>query len=283
VAVGSDPIDVAFAPDGSTAYITDNAGGGPGAVTVVDTATRLVRATLALPASPSPGPLGADSPTSVAVSPDGHEIWISAVDDFGPLNESTGEPPDGGLVTVFSALTGAPMATIAVDTGPFFLALSPDGRLAYVAAKSGCAVQEIDTATFAVVGTVHWPTSSGCPYGLAASATDGLVYAVSGADAIFDEPVGHAFGQVDFAFGAVILHSVGADPVTLALSPGGSTADVVDAGAPRILVVDTADGAVTTSWALPPAPPLTTSPSTSPPATAAPSPGTSPVVSEPRL
>jgi hypothetical protein len=106
---------------------------------------------------------------------------------------------------------------------------------------------------------------------------------VSGADAIFDEPVGHAFGQVDFAFGAVSLHPVGANPVTLALSPDGTTADVVDAGAPRILVVDTANGAVTTSWAVPPASPPVTAPTASIPTAPALAPGTTPAVSEPRL
>jgi YVTN family beta-propeller protein len=259
IAVGVDPIDVAFSPDGRSAYVTNNGALSPGLVSVIDTSTRTVVRTLTPTTTPSSGSPG-QNPTSVAVTPDGKEVWVSVVND---MTESSSWPNDVGAgasststfdgVSVFDAATGAQVAQIPVGTGPFFMVLSHDGREAYVADKLSCDVREIDTATFQVVATVAWPSSSGCPYGLAAGPDDNVVDTVTGSDHTFNEAhAGHAFGSVDFATGrADVAGQIGRNPVTVALSPDAATAYVVDADNPEIDLVDPRDGSVKAVFRIP--------------------------------
>lgn len=253
------PIDVAFSPDGRWAYVTDNGIFLDGSVNVIDTSTLAVVGTIT---QNDMTDLQGWNPTTVAVSSDGGQLWVSAVNDIG---DSPGTRDD---VDVFAPATGAQLAQIPVGTGPFFMVMSADGRDAYVADKVSCDIRQIDAATLKVVATVSWPSDQGCPFGLAAGA-DGVVYTVTGDDHTFDEgDAGDAFGSVHFAPSpglwqttgppqttvppqATVLGSVGTDPVTVALSPDGSTAYVVDADQPDVEVVDTATGAVTATFTLP--------------------------------
>lgn len=230
----SGAIDVAFAPGGGTAYVSENGGLSDGGVAVVDAATLQVVGQLV----PSLGTQW--NPTSVAVSPDGQQVWVSA--EPSPISIKPGS------VFVFSAATGDELAQVRVGAAPDFLALSPDGRYAYVAAKVGCRIEEIDAATFRVVTSVVAPSGFGCPFGVAAGKEDGTVYAVTGNDHFFDQGrQGDAFEVYSLASGAVSVHRItGADPVTVAMSPDGATAYVVDADHPTIDVVSAATGAVMT-------------------------------------
>ncbi len=246
IPVGSGPIDVAFSPDGRSAYVTNNGVLLPGSVSVIDTTTLEVVGTLTPTPAPSPASAGSN-PTSVAVTPDGKEVWVSEVDDA----DGSSTTPDA--VSVFDTTTGAQMARIPVGTGPYFMTLSHDGRDAYVADKSSCDVREIETATFRVVSTVDWPSSHGCPFGIAAGPDDNLVYTVTGSDHTFNQDhAGNAFGSVDFATdNARISGDVGRDPVTVALSGDTTTAYVVDADRPVIEVVDPTDGTIKTTLTIP--------------------------------
>ena len=151
------------------------------------------------------------------------------------------------------AAAPASVATIPVGSGPFFLALSGDGREAYVADKLSCDIREIDTATFRVVATVGWPLSRGCPYGIATGPNDNIVYAVTGSDHTLSEGhAGNAFGSADFATGqAHVSGHVGQDPVTVALSLDATTAYVVDADRPVIDLVDPTDGSIKAAFTIP--------------------------------
>jgi YVTN family beta-propeller protein len=253
------PIDVAFSPDGHWAYVTDNGTFADGFVNVIDTSSLAVVGAIA-PRDHPPDAQGWN-PTSVAVSSDGGQLWVSAVNDMG---DSPGTRDD---VDVFNTTFGGQLAEIPVGAGPFFMVLSADGRDAYVADKVSCDIRQIDTTTLKVVATVPWPSDQGCPFGLAAGPGD-VVYTVTGDDHTFNEgSAGDAFGSVHFAPSpatsppqagapgdpapATVLGSVGADPVTVALSPDGSEAYVVDADRPAVDVVDTATGAVTATFVLP--------------------------------
>ena len=247
VTVGVGPIDVAFSPDGARAYVTDNDPDGAGQVSVITTATRTVVGTVTIP---GPSGLGGLDPTSVAVGDDGHEVWVSEVDDLAVTasgTATTAAGDDDGAVVVVSAATGAEVARVAVGAGPFFLVASGDGREMFVADKVSCDVRRIDTATFAVTGTVKWPAGHGCPYGLAGGGGDETVETVTGDDHTFaaGKP-GTSVGYVDFATAtAVVTGSVGDDPVTVALADGGERAYVVDADAPLLDEIDPASGTVT--------------------------------------
>ncbi|MGH9019353.1 MAG: YncE family protein, partial [Acidimicrobiales bacterium] len=206
---------------------------------VIETSSLTVRATLG--PSMSSATAGTDplNPTSAAVTPDGRELWVSQVD-----NLSRDSP---GQLTVYSTAFGTIVGTVDVGGRPFFLALSTDGTVAYVADKESCDLREISVASLTVASTVAWPTAHGCPFGIGAGAVDGTAYTVTGSDHTYDEAhAGNKLGIVDFPSGSVrILGPVGRDPVTVALSPDGATAYVVDADRADVLEVDTATGAVT--------------------------------------
>jgi YVTN family beta-propeller protein len=247
IAVGLSPIDVAFSPDGRAAFVTNNTEGfGPGSVSVIDATTLKVvwminlDSTAAFPSDASP--------TSIAVTPNGRQLWVSEVSDLG---EDSSHPDH---LVVFDTATLTQVVRIPVGAGPYFMVLSHDGRDAYVADKTSCDVREINTSTFRVVATVAWPKAQGCPFGLAAGPSDNVVYTVTGSDHSFDEAhAGDTFGSVNFATpsGQVIAH-VGDDPVTVALSPDGTTAYVVDADLPRIDLVDPGNATIRSSFLLVP-------------------------------
>ena len=177
-------LGVAFPPNGRHAYLTANGIGSPPnvgeGVLVIDTRTLKVMGALT-PAAVSPtrelpgsSPQVTWSPTSVAVTPNGKQVWVSS--------QSVQSPSSPGSVYVFSTATDTELAEIAVGEGSFFMTLSSDGRYAYVADKESCDVREIDTQTFRVVSVVQTLPKYGCPYGIAATATDGVVVTATGSD-----------------------------------------------------------------------------------------------------
>ncbi len=91
---------------------------GSNSISVIDTATNTVTATIAT------GPL----PNGITVTPDGSEIVFT---NRGPL-ESIGVPSTGSIA-ILDRATNMVTSTIADDSGPIGLAITPDGKTAYVA------------------------------------------------------------------------------------------------------------------------------------------------------
>ena len=235
-------IDVVFSPDGKEAYVTVNGIITSGEVEVIDTSTLKVTGALG-----GPGTVGVWHPTSVAVSPDGREVWVSETSTIG---SGTDEPADS--ILVFEATTRALRARIPVGQGPFFMALSQDGRYAYVADKESCDVKEIDADTLQVVATVRAVSADGCPFGIAAGASDGTAEFVTGRDHTVSQGAeGNAFEIVDFATRRIaVLRHIGVDPVTVAAPRRGDLAYVVEADRPAVYVLNASNGAEVTTWKL---------------------------------
>lgn len=120
ITVGSVPSGVAVAPDGKRVYVTNH---GSSSVSVVDTATNAVVATVPV----GPGPYG------IAVTPDGKHAYVA---DNGSNN-----------VKVIDTATNTVTATIPVGAQPYGLAVTPDGKTAYVSNQGASTVTPIDTAT----------------------------------------------------------------------------------------------------------------------------------------
>lgn len=91
---------------------------GSNSISVIDTATNTVTATIAA------GPL----PNGITVTPDGTEIVFT---NRGPI-ESIGVPSTGSIA-ILDRATNIVTATIADDSGPVGVAITPDGKKAYVA------------------------------------------------------------------------------------------------------------------------------------------------------
>ena len=107
------------------AYISNT---GSNTVSVIDTATNLVVATV---------PVGSQ-PFGVAVNPASTRVYVTN--------------RESNTVSVIDTATNTVRATIPVSTGPLGVALNPDGTRAYVANNSSSAVSVIDRRP-----TPWWP------------------------------------------------------------------------------------------------------------------------------
>jgi YVTN family beta-propeller protein len=100
-----------------------------GAVSVIDTATNTVTATV-----PEVG-----GRPGVAVTPDGTRVYVAN----GPSS-----------VSVIDTATNTVTATVGVGDGPFGVAVTPDGARVYVTNENSADVSVVDTATNTVIATV---------------------------------------------------------------------------------------------------------------------------------
>jgi YVTN family beta-propeller protein len=102
------------------AYITNN---GANTVSVIDTATNRVTATV---------PVGSE-PAGVAVTPDGSKVFVANL--------------DSNTVSVIDTATNGVTATVPVGSAPEGVAVTPDGSKVFVANLFSNTVSVIDTAT----------------------------------------------------------------------------------------------------------------------------------------
>ena len=158
------PSAVAVAPDGQTAYVVDEFNGVVFPVDDLGASTPTVGTAIS----------GFYSPTSVAVSADGSSVYV--LDDNG--------------VNVVDAATGRTTDTIPIPTGtPASMALSPDGKTAYVTSfTSGAGGSEklyavtLASETVSLVTTLAFSGSDGAQ--AIAIAPDGETAYVEGAPAL---------------------------------------------------------------------------------------------------
>ena len=162
------------------AYVTNS---GDNTVSVIDTATNTVVATIGLPAG--------SAPHGVAVTPDGKHVYVSGnrgvqvidtatntvvatVLGLGPSFGAIAVTPDGAHAYVLESFNAGDNRLVVIDTatntvvtdilvfqegGAADVAVTPNGKHAYVTASSffgaGGIVEVIDTATFSVVKTIQ--------------------------------------------------------------------------------------------------------------------------------
>jgi YVTN family beta-propeller protein len=145
VPVGQQPQGVALSPDGHKLWVANSTSG---TISVLDTASDTVTATLSVAAGP----------VNIAFSPDGRNAYVT---DYKSatlviLNAASGD------------LVGQP---IPVQSGPWGVAVTPDGHRAYVTSCGASSVSVIDTATAKLLGR---PIAVGtCPLGIAVSSDGG--------------------------------------------------------------------------------------------------------------
>jgi YVTN family beta-propeller protein len=119
------PQQIAFSPDGSTAYVTTSAG-----LSVIDTSNLQLITEIH----------GLGDPHAVAVTPSGRTIYVSNT--------------NRGLVDVISAATNQVTGTIGVGQLPWDIVISSHGHTMYVANPDSNSVSVIDTATNTVTNTL---------------------------------------------------------------------------------------------------------------------------------
>ncbi|HEY6352528.1 MAG TPA: YncE family protein [Candidatus Angelobacter sp.] len=242
----------------TVAYVV-NGGNASNSVSVIDTATNTVTATI---------PVG-HSPQGVAVAPDSAHAYVTNFSDgtvsvidtatntvvatvplAAPGNPS--EPflpaitPDGkslyvpdasanGVVVVNTA-TNTVNTTIPVGGSPYQVAIAPDGAHAYVARTGDGNVSVIDTATNTVVGSpIHVSAGGGEVFTVAVAPDGAHIYAGGG---------GNATVTIIATSNNATTTITGVPNATgLAITPDGASLYVTD-GIQTVSVIDTATNAV---------------------------------------
>jgi YVTN family beta-propeller protein len=175
ISTGTFPQDLAVTPDGSQLWVANTGPqtqpDSPTSVSVINTATKKVTATIATKGAP----------TQVAFSPDGTRAYVVTADGLWTFSTKTlsrtgftpglGDPhsvavaPDGTVYVTdtngdsVKVLTpaGRVTATIGVGDLPWDIVVSADGKAAYVANPDSNSVSVIATASNAVTATVSVP------------------------------------------------------------------------------------------------------------------------------
>lgn len=201
------PSGIAFAPDGSLAYISAQITSEVGpAVKVIDTATH---------GSVAAVPVGV-CPNDVAIAPDGSRVYVVNVCDE--------------TVSVIDTASNTVIATIPVGENPWGIAVSPSGGTVYVANGGGESLSLIGTATDSVEETVPLPEP---PDYLAVTPDGSTIYATAtGSNEVM---------AIDTASNTVVgTIPVGEEPQELAMTPDGSSLYVANQGSDSVSVIDTA-------------------------------------------
>jgi YVTN family beta-propeller protein len=126
ITTGLNPINLAFSPNGATAYVTNLLSNNVG---VIDVASAQQVATIST---------GFAEPFVVRVSPDGERLFIAT---------------NGTTVLIVDTATLQIVGSVEVGWAPNAFAVHPDGRIMYVSAFEGGTVSEIDMFTGIVLRT----------------------------------------------------------------------------------------------------------------------------------
>ena len=202
-----------------------------GAITVLDTATNAVVNTITVCTDSTCSPL------LPAATPDGARLYVT----------NASQP----VVSVIDTLTNTVIETITVGQSPWGIAITPDGKRAYVASLSGT-ISVIDTATSNVIDTI---TESDGPLGVAVTpdGTRAYVSNVRGTVSVVDTSTNTVITKIPvldrFGFPASNLPAI-------VITPDGRRAYLVSASTGRTYAIDTAINIVIASIPTEPGNPL---------------------------
>ena len=229
-------------------------------VSVVDTATNTVVATVAV----------GDNPTAVAVHPNGTRVYVSnfvggtvsvidtatntvvATVAVGVAPRGVAVSPDGsrvyvtietGTVSVIDTATNTAVANVPVGGVPAGVAVSPDGSRLYVTNLGGFTVAVINTATNTVVATVAVGAGSSGPSGVAVSPDGSRVYVTN----VFGDTL---LSVIDTATNTVVATVATEDARGVAVSPDGSRVYVTNPDGGTVSVIDTTTNTVVATVAV---------------------------------
>ena len=215
VAALSAPITANAAP---FAYVTNAFGP---SVSVVDTATNQVAATVTFPAG--------SVPFAAAITPDLSKVYVTSLD-----GSTCGESTALHVIdTASNTLGSSPIAVPCEATG---LALTPDGKRAYVTSRFTRTISVIDTAAKAIIATITPPDGS---------ILEGIAISPNGQRAYVTAAHLDVVHVIDTDSNTVVstVVGVGSSPKAVAVSPDGKRVYVTNNHmAGSVTVIDTATG-----------------------------------------
>ena len=216
ITVGDQRSWVAFAPDGTTAYVANY---DDDTVSVINTTTNTVDATIT--------GLG-DGPTGVAFSPDGTTAYVANWFD--------------DTVSVINTTTNTVTSTITVGDNPLGLAVSPDGTTAYVTNWLDDTVSVINTTTNTVTSTITGLGDG--PYGVAFSPDGTTAYVTN--YLVYPDATVSVINTTTNTVTSTIT-GLGVRPSGVAFSPDGTTAYVANLSSKNVSVINTTTNTVTST------------------------------------
>jgi DNA-binding beta-propeller fold protein YncE len=198
ISLGANPLALAIAPDGATAYVLGN----NNTVTPIDLSTNT-------PGTPIPvGSVNNNESVAIAITPDGSTAYVTN----GAVNSGSSS------VTPVDLATDTPEPSIPFDGYPNEVAITPDGRTAYVTGSTGSGsgtLTPIDLST----NTPETPITLGTlPYAIAIT-PDGSTAYVSDIEDNTVTPIDLATNTPGTPIPII-------GPVAIAITPDGSTAYV---------------------------------------------------------
>jgi YVTN family beta-propeller protein len=201
----------------TVAYVVNN---NSNSVSVINTATNTVTATIAV----------GSQPEGVVFSPDGTRAYV------------TDPPQHIGAISVINTASNSVIATITLGTGvlPVLPAITPDGKSLYVPDDGHNTVIVVDTATNTVSATI--------PVG---TAPRDVVITPDGARAYVGNELSGTVSVIDTAsktvVGSPISVAASSQGMFLAMTPDGRHIYVSPEGGSTIFVIDTATNTVSTT------------------------------------
>ncbi|MGO9780945.1 MAG: putative Ig domain-containing protein [Streptosporangiaceae bacterium] len=219
IPVGSDPCDIAITPDGKTVYVVNS---------FSDTVTPIATATN----TAGPPIRVGHAPDAIAITPDGRTAYVATV-NYGspsrPARPGAGYP--SGSVTPIATATNTAGPPIPAGDLPISMAITPDGKTAYVANFSSGTVTPIATAT----NTAGPPIRTGSnPFDIAITPDGKTAYVANGTVPGTVTPIATATNTA----GPPIR--TGDDPSDIAITPDGKTAYVVNGESDTVTPIATA-------------------------------------------
>ncbi len=260
VPTGINPLGVAVSPDGTKVYVTNANYGRRGTVSVIDTVTKKVTATVDL----------GDKyyPCGIAATSDGKKLYVASRDinavsvidtatntvtatvPAGKWPMGVAATPDGkkvyvtnrysNTVSVIDIATNTVIATVKTESGPCGVTVNPAGTKIYVANCESNTISIIDTSSNTVTATVpveEWPM------GVSVSPDGKKVYVANGRS--------NNVSVIDTATKTVIAAvKVGENPYGIAVTPDGTKVYVANCGndddlGKTVSIIDTATNTVT--------------------------------------
>ncbi len=197
------------------AYITDQQSG---KVSVIDTSTNTVAATISV----------GNGPSGSVVTPDGSKAYSTNRTD--------------GTVSVINTATNTVVATITVGSSPWGIGITPDGSKAYVVNNGSNTVTPINLSTN-TAGTAITVGSS----------PSGIAITPDGSKAYITNTSGNSISVINTATNTVSTTITGfTNPSAIAITPDGKTAFICNGSSTgTVSVLDTATNTVRTGTGYP--------------------------------
>jgi YVTN family beta-propeller protein len=211
--VGSKPVAIAFVPGSNERWVwVANYGGKT--VSTVNVVTGKVGQTISVPEV---------GPNTIAFTPDGRTCYVA--------NWGTEEAP-GSTVTPIRVTNGGAGGKVlpSIDVGlhPNWVAITKDGRTAYVVNKGSNSITPIDVSTNTAGTPIPMP---GPPIEMEISPDGKTAYvAIAGSSPEIDEVMPLDLSTTPVKVGSAIKLKPGAQPHWIAFTPDGRTAYVVGNG-----------------------------------------------------